>query len=151
MERLDFEKQMLVVCGNNKRMFQEISGMKTKKSVKLYGYVSNVDVMMDAADCIVTKPGGLTTSEALAKNLPMIMVNPIPGQEERNAEFLLNYGLAMRATEKFTPAEAVFALLSDPEVSAGIKRNMERFARPDSTETLCNYLFEKMRQYGRIL
>ena len=58
---------------------------------------------MDAADCIITKPGGLTTSESLAKRIPMILINPIPGQEERNMEFLLNNGLAIMVTETYPP------------------------------------------------
>jgi processive 1,2-diacylglycerol beta-glucosyltransferase len=66
--------------------------------------VDNVDIMMDAADLIVTKPGGLTVSEALAKRLPMILINPIPGQEERNTEFLLNNGIAMKMS-KTCPAD----------------------------------------------
>ena len=68
--------------------------------------------MMDAADCIVTKPGGLTTSESLAKALPMIIINPIPGQEERNAEFLLNNGLALMVSETFPVDEAIYQLIN---------------------------------------
>ena len=68
-------------------------GIRGKKEDAWGGYVDNVDVMMDAADVIVTKPGGLTTSEFLAKGLPAIVLDPIPGQEDRNVEFLLNNGL----------------------------------------------------------
>ena len=101
LDRLDFDFQVMVVCGNNKRMYKKIKGLITRKRFDIYGYVDNVDLMMDAADCIITKPGGITTSEAIAKGLPMIMVNPIPGHEMRNAEFMLNNGLALYATKSF--------------------------------------------------
>ena len=69
-------------------------------------YKRQVQEMMDAADILVSKPGGLTVSEALAKKLPMVVVNPIAGHEERNLEFLLNCGLAVSATKTFPLDEA---------------------------------------------
>lgn len=99
MDRLDdFDFQIICVCGHNRRVKKNIDKIKEKSSRNIYnyGYVDNVDLMMDAADIIVTKPGGLTVSEALAKRLPMILINPIPGQEERNTEFLLNNGIATK-------------------------------------------------------
>ncbi|MBQ8004011.1 MAG: glycosyltransferase [Oscillospiraceae bacterium] len=100
----NFDKKycVLAVCGNNKKLFKKLSSSGFGDTVKIYSFTDKVDIMMDAADCIVTKPGGLTTSEAMAKKLPMILVNPIPGQEDRNLEFFLNNGLALYVTNKFT-------------------------------------------------
>ncbi len=67
--------------------------------MRLFGYTKMVNTMMDAADLLITKPGGLTSSEALAKGLPMIITNPIPGQEERNARYLLKHGVAEEADD----------------------------------------------------
>ncbi|OQB15275.1 MAG: Processive diacylglycerol beta-glucosyltransferase [Firmicutes bacterium ADurb.Bin193] len=98
MDKLNVDFQIICVCGTNARAKRSIDKIVTNRKIYNHGYVDNVDIMMDAADILVTKPGGLTVSEALAKCLPMILVNPIPGQEERNTEFLLNNGIAMKMT-----------------------------------------------------
>lgn len=143
LDRLNFDFQVIVVCGNNKKMYKKVKELDTAKRFDVYGYVDNVDVMMDAADCIITKPGGITTSEAMAKGLPMIMVNPIPGHEMRNAEFMLNNGLALYATKSFPLDEAVFSLLQHPERISFLRATIEIYARQDSALHLCNFLIEK--------
>lgn len=146
LDGLDLDAQVMVVCGNNKRMYHKVSALQTKKRFEIYGYVDNVDLMMDAADCIITKPGGITTSEALAKGLPMIMVNPIPGHEMRNAEFMLNNGLALYATKSFPLDEAVFSLFKYPERIAHIRKMIDVYGRRDSTRKLCTFLAEKSEE-----
>lgn len=146
LDRLNFDFQVLVVCGNNKRMYKKVKELSTKKRFDIYGYVNNVDVMMDAADCIITKPGGITTSEAMAKGLPMIMVNPIPGHEMRNAEFMLNNGLALYATKSFPLDEAVFSLFQHPERINLLRSTIEIYARQNSAENLCRFLIERFEE-----
>lgn len=142
LDRLDFDFQVMVVCGNNKKMYKKVKGLTTTKRFDIYGYVDNVDLMMDAADCIITKPGGITTSEAMAKGLPMIMVNPIPGHEMRNAEFMLNNGLALYATKSFPLDEAVFSLFQHPERITLLRSTIEIYARQNSAQNLCEYLIK---------
>ena len=95
---------------------------------------------MDAADCIVSKPGGLTTSEALAKNLPLIMINPIPGQEDRNAEFMLNNGLAMSVTKTLTIDEVLYQLFLYPEKLPRMESNARFVGKPNATKDLCDFI-----------
>lgn len=140
LDRLDFDFQVIVVCGNNRKMYKKVKGLTTAKRFDIYGYVDNVDLMMDAADCIITKPGGITTSEAMAKGLPMIMVNPIPGHEMRNAEFMLNNGLALYATKSFPLDEAVFSLFQHPERITLLRSTIEIYARQNSAHNLCEFL-----------
>lgn len=144
LDKLDLDFQALVVCGNNKRMFRKVSALETQKRFDIYGYVDNVDIMMDAADCIITKPGGITTSETLSKGLPMIMVNPIPGHEMRNAEFMLNNGLALYATKSFPLDEAVFSLFRHPDRIENLRSNMKTFGRKNSSMNLCQFLKKKV-------
>jgi len=146
LDKLDLDFQVIVVCGNNKRMYKKVKDLQTKKRFDIYGYVDNVDEMMDAADCIITKPGGITSSEALAKGLPMIMVNPIPGHEMRNAEFMLNNGLALFATKTFPLDEAVFSLFKHPERISFLRSTIELYERRDSTEKLCQFLVKKVEE-----
>lgn len=110
IDTLELDFQVLCVCGNNSHVKRSIDRLKCKHRVYNYGFVDNVDVMMDASDFIITKPGGLSMSESLAKGIPAILMNPIPGQEDRNLEFLLNNGLAMAATRTFPIDEAVYQL-----------------------------------------
>ena len=137
---IDF--QLLVVCGNNKRQYRELTRtLETYDgacTVLPYGFVNNVEVMMSAADCIITKPGGLTVSEALAKNLPMILVDPIPGHEERNVEFLMNNGMAMLVTKTFPVDEAVYHLFTNPARLQSVRETMHAIAHPDATSVCAN-------------
>jgi len=148
IDQLGMDFQIMVVCGNNKRMFRKINKLKVnlKNDVYVYGFVDNVHEMMDAADCIITKPGGITSSEAMAKELPMIMVNPIPGQEERNVEFMLNNGLAVYVTKTFSLAEAVFSLFRHPETIQRMSETAALRGKKHATEKLCEFLMQKVRE-----
>ncbi len=140
--RFDSSCTILAVCGNNKKLYNNLVKKAYPKNVKLYGFTDNVDVLMDAADCIVTKPGGLTTTESMAKNLPMIFVNPLPGQEDRNQEFFLNSGLALAVTKTFTIDEALFLLFNQPGRLELIKSEMKKISKPTSSETLADFVID---------
>ena len=94
---------------------------------------------MDASDCIITKPGGLTSSEAMAKGLPIVIVNPIPGQEDRNTEFLLNNGVAMSVTPTCPLDEVLFQLFSDERRIELMKQSISLIAKPNSTRDICEF------------
>ncbi len=136
----DTDIQILAVLGNNRRQYKKLSDSKLSENVFLYGYVNNVDVMMDAADCIITKPGGLTITEAMCKSLPMILVHPIPGQEERNVEFLLNNGVALLVTKTFPINEALHYLYESPDRLSTISGRLKHIAWPDSAERIAEFV-----------
>nr|WP_242994865.1 MULTISPECIES: glycosyltransferase [unclassified Butyricicoccus] len=139
--------QFLVVCGNNKKMLYHVEQFAShyQGSCKIYpyGFVHNVEVMMSASDCIVSKPGGLTVSEALAKNLPMLLFDPIPGHEERNVDFLVNNGMAALITKHFPIDEAVYELFCNPVRLETVRRTMSEIAHPDATERLAEFVLRK--------
>lgn len=140
LDNVDLDFQIISVCGSNHHIKDKIDGTKFLKKVYNYGYVDNIDVMMDAANCIITKPGGLTVSESLAKNLPMILINPIPGQEDRNVEFLLNNGLAVKVSDTFPIDEAIYLLLSDGEKFSDLIIRIKNAAKPNATTDLCDLI-----------
>ena len=140
IDDLNIDCQIIVVCGRNQRAKSKIDAYKSKKRVLCYGFTDNIDQLMDAADCIITKPGGLSTSEALAKNLPIIIVNPIPGQEERNAEFLLNNGVAMKVTKTCPLDDVIFQFFFFPEKIENMKKNINLLKRPNSTRDICEFI-----------
>ena len=136
--------QFLVVCGNNKKQFLRVEQYAAHYEgdciIKPYGFVQNVEVMMSASDCIISKPGGLTVSEALAKNLPMLLVDPIPGHEERNVDFLVNNGMAALITKHFPVDEAVYQLFHNPARLQTVRQTMKAVAHPDATERLADFV-----------
>lgn len=140
LDRMDEDFQMLVICGNNKKLKSRLDRMKMTKPLKTYGFVNNVDVLMDACDCIITKPGGLSTSEALAKKVPILMLDPIPGQEDRNKEFMLNNGIALNISETFGVDEAVYQLIHYPCKVEQMKENIRRFAKPNAARDLGEFI-----------
>jgi len=113
LDGLDSDFQIIVVCGKNEKLHGWFKANKAgfKKPLFYFGYVEFVDKLMDCADVIITKGGGITISEALAKGLAIIITNPIPGQEERNVEYLLKKGAIMRADDPVAISTSVKALL----------------------------------------
>lgn len=144
IDQSDLDLQMIVVCGYNKSLYKKLMGIHTQKKMILLGYVDNVDVLMDASDCILSKPGGITISEALAKELPMIMVGQLPGVEDRNVEFLLNNGAALFATKTFSIDEALHLLLESPLRQQMIQAAIKRLAKPNATKSLCDFLIREI-------
>lgn len=142
LDSLDEDFQVLVICGNNHKLKSRINKRKWKKQVHAYGFVENVEVFMDACDCIITKPGGLSTSEALAKHLPILMLDPIPGQEDRNKEFMLNNGIALNLSDTFTAEEAVYQLIHYSFKATHLSDNAKRFAKPYAARDLGEFLIE---------
>lgn len=139
IDAMDGDFQIMCVCGNNEKMKRELDEMTWRKKIYTYGFVNNVDVMMDAADCIVTKPGGLTSSEAMAKQLPIILMNPIPGQEDRNMEFLVNNGAAVMVTDTFSLDEAVYCVLNDWRLEL-LRESTRHIGKPNSTKNLGDFV-----------
>lgn len=146
IDKLNIDCQMIVICGNNEKTKEELNRIEFNKKVLCYGFVDNVDYLMDASDCIITKPGGLTTSEAMAKNLPIIIVNPLPGQEERNTEFLLNNGTAMAVTKTCRLEEVLFQFFYYPEKIENMKRNIALLRKPNATEDICRFILNKYKE-----
>src|SRR6202022_4023125 len=93
---------------------------------KVLGFTDQIDELMAAADLVVSKPGGLTTSETLARGAAMVIVNPIPGQESRNSDFLLENGAAIKVNTLATLAYKVGKRLDEPERLSQIKANARR-------------------------
>ena len=128
--------QVVVLCGRNQKLKDRIDRMagapSDHLSIKTVGYTTKVDELMSASDILLGKPGGLTTSEALAKGLIFVIVNPIPGQEERNSDHLLEEGVAIRCNNLPVLAHKIDRLLSDSARMQSMRANSARLARPNA-------------------
>lgn len=91
--------QILAVAGRNHRLESKLKSLVTRNRLIVYGFINNIHELMEVSDCIVTKPGGVTTAEILSKQKPLVIFSPLPGQEYENAEFLLNFGAAVATSD----------------------------------------------------
>lgn len=144
LDKLEIDFGIVTICGRNKKLKERIDALKTKKKIYNHGFTKKVDLFMDACDCIITKPGGLTTSEALAKQIPMLMNNPIPGQEDRNVEFLLNAGAAMKISRTNPLDEAVYQMFISDEHRALMRKNMRLLAKPTAAADLVDFVISNV-------
>lgn len=144
--------QVIAVCGRNEELRAQLQRKTDARTgtqhvtFKVLGYTTEMDELMAAADILLGKPGGLTTSEALARGLVFVVVNPIPGQEERNSDHLLEEGVALRCNNLPALAYKLDRLLDDPARFASMQTNARRLARPRAAYDIVNKLLELKEQ-----
>lgn len=135
---VDEDIQIITIAGKRKRsqsMFRKLAE-KSNKKVIILGYTDKIPQLMQIADFILSKPGGLTTTEILNCQIPFIIINPVPGQEEENANFLLNSGAATRIFEAKNTKPFLNNLFSDSFRLENIKKMQKHIAKPDSTKNI---------------
>lgn len=134
--------QVLVVCGTNARMQQQVRALSAgfEGRVHALGFTHEVDALLEAADVVVSKAGGLTCSEALIKRTPLVVFRPTPGQEVRNAQFLESGGAAVHADSIDTVATTVARWLADPAARERVRENAAHMARPQAAEAIARHV-----------
>jgi processive 1,2-diacylglycerol beta-glucosyltransferase len=140
--------EIVVVAGRNEKLKTQLKKVDTPPHhhVKVLGFTDQIDELMAVADLVVSKPGGLTTSETLARGAAMAIVNPIPGQESRNSDFLLENGAAIKVNNIATLAYKLTTLLRDPERLSQLKSNARRLGRPRAAFDVVNGALELIRK-----
>ncbi len=136
--------QVLAVTGRNEALRRQLSKLEAPEgaTLRVFGFVEQMADLMAASDLAVAKSGGLTTAECLATGLPMIVRDPIPGQEERNADFLLEIGAGLKAHGPASLLFKVRALLSDRERLQGMRAAALKAARKDAAATIVGTMVE---------
>jgi processive 1,2-diacylglycerol beta-glucosyltransferase len=135
--------QIFFVCGRNRELWEQVNAERAnlKQRIVVTQYCEEVDQLMAASDLIVTKPGGVTTTEAIAMEVPMILCKPLPGQEEDNTQFLLNAGVAVLAADASDVVENVRSLLQDPDKLRAMRENERRFSFKQSAFAASDVIF----------
>jgi processive 1,2-diacylglycerol beta-glucosyltransferase len=120
------------VCGKNEATRKKLSSISvpSRHRAKVIGFTRQMDELLTVADVVLTKPGGLTTSEVLAKGCAMAIVNPIPGQESRNSDYLLENGAAIKINNLPTMGLKLEQLLSDRKRLEQLKANAKKLGKP---------------------
>lgn len=144
LDRCHEDFQIVCVCGNNNEMYERIKQLSLNKKLILMGFVDYINVLMSAADLIVTKPGGITISECLVKKLPMILVNPIPGQEDRNLEFLTKAEAALNSKNVDDLTHIVDNLLSNNAAYNKLLSNLSKLSKPNACNELCQFILSQL-------
>jgi processive 1,2-diacylglycerol beta-glucosyltransferase len=130
--------QAVIVCGRNEQLKWEIGRMVAdrREQYRVLGYTHEMADLVRISSLFVGKPGGLSSSECMAAGLPMVLINPIPGQEERNSDFLLEEGAAVRCNYPTTVGYKIDTLLADPDRLAGMAAAARRVGFPDAGQRI---------------
>ena len=132
------EALVAAVCGRNKKLYARLHGVQ---NVRAYTYIDSVDLLMDAADVLLTKPGGLSSTEAAVKRMPTVFTSPIPGGETCTAEFFSSLGLADFARKPSEAARAACVLASDPGRRDAMRRAQETYIPVDAAVRIADEIF----------
>ena len=136
--------QIIVIAGRNESLKDklqkrlDIVDHNFNKNVLILGFTNKMNDLLASVDILVSKPGGLTTTEALLKNLPMIVPYYIPGQEEENLDFLTNCGVALKPTKKFTLSVLLKVLIDNPKRLNMMKENIKSVKKFNSAQNIAN-------------
>lgn len=147
-ELLDIDRdfQILVITGRNESLREKIekklASHSHDKNICVLGYTNKMNDILASIDVLITKPGGLTTTEALLKDVPMIVPYYIPGQEEENLDFLSNCGAALRTTKKYTLPVLLKVLIDDSTRLDMLKKNIKSIRKFNSSQNIANLVVD---------
>jgi processive 1,2-diacylglycerol beta-glucosyltransferase len=147
LERIQRPMHVVILTGKNDKLrerLQESASTLSAARVQTYGYIDNVYEYMHAADLLVTKPGGLTSAEALAAGLPMVIVHPLPGPEMRNTKYLLSKRVAVRVAHERNLHRVIEDMLDDPDALAHMREVSQRLACPDSARRAASLVLQML-------
>jgi processive 1,2-diacylglycerol beta-glucosyltransferase len=144
LDKMDRPLQMIVVAGANKKLYDSLKDKATglRKETVLFGYATNVHELMSVSDCIITKPGGITCSEVLAKRIPMIIVNPLPGQEANNTAYLTEKCAAIKIDDPKEINLLIDDLFEHPEKLMRMREAEAAISKPHSSMDIARLLLE---------
>src|SRR5581483_10478914 len=139
--------QIVALAGRNERLLADYRKLAAANPGRLFplGFTTAIERVMATADLAVTKPGGLTVSECLALGLPMLLAAPIPGQEERNADYLAEQGVALKAPDMIALEYKAARLLRHPEELRRLRANMRGLGRPGAAADVLNRVLDGAR------
>ena len=136
--------QLVAISGKNQKMKESfenlVSELGKQDSVKILEYTDKVPQLMSISDLVVTKPGGLTTTESLASGLPIVVINPIPGQEEENATYLEKNKVAIWIKKDDNVEDILNELFSNPDKMQEMKIRARLISKKNSTRDICKIL-----------
>lgn len=139
--KLNNGEQLIIICGNNRKTYRILkTTYRRNKNVHITGYTEHVSDYMDACDVIFTKPGGLTSTEALVKNIPIVHTAAIPGCETKNKEFFVSHGLSLASEYVHTQVSQGITLVENKEIREAMICTQKKYARPSACADIVKLL-----------
>ena len=133
--------EVTAICGTNRRLYEKLKRRYSGSDrIHILGFSEDVSVYMDSADLYLTKPGGISVTEAAAKRLPMAFINPVSGCDNYNMEFFVKMGAAIADTSVDRLTRKCLELLSSEERLSGMRRALEEYSQPNGAEIICEEL-----------
>jgi processive 1,2-diacylglycerol beta-glucosyltransferase len=151
--QLDRDFQAVIVCGRNEELRSEVTQLVQDRpdDFRVFGYTNEMPDLMGAATLLLSKPGGMTTAEALARGLPMMVLDPIGGQEERNSDVLLEAGAAVKCTEVTLVAHKLRRLLDDPARIQAMSANARALGRPNAANDVATIALDSAERRPAVI
>jgi processive 1,2-diacylglycerol beta-glucosyltransferase len=143
LDKTAHEFQTLAVCGRNEELRRELAPQDRRHPTHVLGFASNMPELMAVADLIITKPGGLTSSEALAMGRPLLILDPIPGQEAANSDFLLEHGAAVKVNRAEDLPYRIEQLLGSKKL-AELAKAAKALGRPKAAQAVCQEVVNRL-------
>lgn len=143
LDTLEQSLQTVVVCGRNEALRAKLATQDRNHPTHLLGFARNMHELLAASDLVVTKPGGLTTSEALAVGRPILVINPIPGQEAANSDFLLEQGAGVKVNRVDDLPARVHKLLGSQKLR-DMTRAARKVGRADAASAVCREVMARV-------
>lgn len=137
---------LVAICGSNRKLFEDLSEMGPLPNLQVVGFVKEVPIYMDAADLILTKPGGLSSTEAAAKRLPMIFIDAVGGCEARNLDFYKSCGLAESAKDPEDICALVTRKLTDPQALAAMSQALAHRMTHNGAKEITQFILDTCRR-----
>ncbi|NLO82426.1 MAG: hypothetical protein GX094_05120 [Clostridiales bacterium] len=148
---MDLPMQILAITGTNQALAKKLETIakSSRIPIRVMGFVDNVAQLMEISDLLLTKAGGVTVFEALAKRLPMIIYKPLPGHERNNARFLLKHNAAIQAKTKEQVIDTVIRCINDPTILDKVKKNMDGIAKPFAARDAASIIIDMAENYRK--
>ena len=145
--------QIIAIAGKNESLYERLLplALTYPQTFRLFGYVEEIHELMAISDCFITKPGGITVTEAAALNVPLILYQPIPGQETENAIFFEEQGAALISYSLSETISHVQKLLASEELVCGMKESLKRIHHSHSATIITNHAMRQMEQEASLL
>lgn len=150
-QQIPYNSLLVVICGNNRRLYKSLTKYPLPDNMRVLGFTSRMPLYMDAADLILTKPGGLSTTEAAVKALPMLFIDAVPGCETRNIEFFLKNGFADMRDSVLGLCDTVCDLLENDEKLKKMSAVLETEFAGCAAQSISKYIIKDVDLiYGRL-
>ena len=142
-KKLPTNVTLVVLCGKNEELANDLSRFSSD-AFRVVGYTDEMPLYLSAADVCLTKPGGLMTTEAIAKRLPMVFVEAVPGCETRNLNFLSELGVGEKTRNWKQAIDKTILMVENEEMLEKQKKQMEHFHVGDAGMQICQYVLKQL-------